>query len=60
MRRVSSAIALGVLVFTLAAPTAFAATRSKDDPSGRNVSPIVKILKKLARMLGDELVEPKP
>ncbi|HEV7920540.1 MAG TPA: hypothetical protein VGR02_07100 [Thermoanaerobaculia bacterium] len=58
MRRVSSAIAAAVFIVLLSAPSAFAA-RTVDSPRER-FSPIIKIIKKLVRMLGDELVEPKP
>ena len=58
MRRVSSAIAAAVFVVLLTAPTAFAA-RTVDSPRERT-SPIVKFIKKLVRMFGDEMVEPKP
>jgi hypothetical protein len=47
-----------VFVVCLAAPSAFAA-RTVDQPRERT-SPIVRIIKKIVKMLGDELVEPKP
>lgn len=51
-------LALALFCLTLALP-ALAAARTREGPHER-LSPVVKILKKLVRMLGDELIEPKP
>jgi hypothetical protein len=56
MRRLFAGIAL-VAVTIFCAPSSFAA-RTVDRPSER--PSIAKILKKLIRILGDELVDPKP
>lgn len=56
MRRMVGMIALTAIII-LSAPSSFAA-RNVDRPPER--PSVVKMLKKLIRILGDELVEPKP
>ena len=56
MRRMVAGIAL-VAIIILSAPSSFAA-RTQDTQSER--PSITRMLKKLIRILGDELVNPKP
>jgi hypothetical protein len=56
MRRMVSLFAL-VAILVVSAPSSFAA-RSQDTPHER--PGIVKMLKKLIRILGDEMIVPKP